>query len=102
MRNKVEILLNGIMSKAWMTGSIEKATEVLDEVCREADQPGLSAEDRSARCCIRENINYVRAAIRRVSLRDEKFRAHHGVGYVIERIFDGSTAPLHRSSATTL
>ena len=99
MTPEVRIHLNGVMSIAWRTGSIEKAVAELEEICRGADEPGISREERAIRALIRENRSIILKAIRRVSLKEEKFTASYGVDYVIERVFNGYSALPHSAVA---
>ena len=99
MEPEIRIHLNGVMSTVWRTGSIEKAAEVLEEICRGIDEPGISREEKAIRSIIKENRSIVLRTVRRVSLKEEKFNASDGVDYVIRRVFDVHQAQPHSARA---
>ena len=99
MMPEVRIHLNGVMSTAWRTGSVEKAVEDLEEICRGVDELGISRDERAIRALIRENRPIVLKAIRKVSLKEERCNASDGVDYVMERVFNGHSALPHSAVA---
>lgn len=92
MTPEIRALLNGVMSVAWRTGSIEKVSQTIEDIRRDAEDQGLSYLARSNCRFVLAQLAFVKMAARKVSLRRSGFTAEDGVNYVIRRV-SGETFP---------
>lgn len=93
----LKLVLNGIMVKAWMSGSVQRAKEELDLICQEANLGQASPAEREAGRWICDNREKIIAVIRRVSLRDKSFNASCGVDQLMQpRRVPNEPHTLHR------